>query len=173
MKHLYQRAKSKCSHLCYSRIEDLWLQAVLKVHNRFAHAELCYEVVNLVWACLVVAPMVVLYWKGTWDLLANTVQHKAFFLHCCSGAKQWVSLTPHPLGLLGGKGHVHRTVYSTLYCVGGGEVADLFLFPICLPVVAYQRQYFLTTTRQYSNNQRQRCKRHFLCSRCVVARAQF
>lgn len=35
--------------------------------------ELCFEVVNLVWACLVVAPMVVLYWKGTWDLLADTI----------------------------------------------------------------------------------------------------
>lgn len=35
--------------------------------------ELCFDVLNLVWACLVVAPMVVLYWKGTWDLLADMV----------------------------------------------------------------------------------------------------
>jgi hypothetical protein len=49
------------------------------VNNRFAHAELCFEVANLLWACLVVAPMVVLYWKGTWDLLADLV-YLTFFL---------------------------------------------------------------------------------------------
>jgi hypothetical protein len=56
------------------------LQAVLHVHNRFAHSELCFEALNLVWACTLVAPMVVLYWKGTWDLLADLVSNT---FNCC------------------------------------------------------------------------------------------
>jgi hypothetical protein len=63
----------KCVDAIFWSEVSSWLQATLYVHNRFAHSELCFEIVNLVWACLLVAPMVVLYWKGTWDLLADTV----------------------------------------------------------------------------------------------------
>ena len=35
--------------------------------------ELLWSVADFLWSCLVVAPLVVIYWRGTWDLLEELV----------------------------------------------------------------------------------------------------
>eukprot|EP00092_Neocalanus_flemingeri_P000045 GFUD01000046.1.p1 GENE.GFUD01000046.1~~GFUD01000046.1.p1 ORF type:complete len:384 (+),score=70.50 GFUD01000046.1:82-1233(+) len=36
-------------------------------------SDLCWSVADLLWSCLVVAPLVVIYWRGTWDLLEDLI----------------------------------------------------------------------------------------------------
>ena len=36
--------------------------------------EVLLLVADLLWSCVVVAPLVVIYWRGTWDLLEELVR---------------------------------------------------------------------------------------------------
>ena len=62
------------------------------------------SVADFLWSCCVIAPLVVTYWRGTWDLLEDWVYPEPATTNTPSSEKPWhqqlSGLTCYLLGLL-------------------------------------------------------------------------